>query len=694
MASNVCWGIEVGAGGVKALKVERDGDSLRVADFVVMPHKRVLSTPGIDKDEATRLALGSLMSQYRDAMRGSTIALSVPGHSAFARFAKLPPVEPKGVAGLVKFEAVQQIPFPIDDVEWDYQTFASEDSPEVEVGIFASTKERMNEMLSLYSEVGLTPDIINLSPVSVYNALAYDLAFTDQTPGTVIVDIGTTATDLIIADHGKVWMRTFPLGGHQFTEKIAETFKLDYVKAEKLKREAETSKYKKHIFQSLKPVLSELVQDIQRSIGYYKDTHPEANIQRVIGCGATFKLMGLRKLLSQQLQMDVYRLERYKRLNIEGSESADFEAASTMMATSYGLALQGLGLETINANLMPVPVIRKALWKRKTKVFAVAAGMGLAAGGLMFLQPFLESAEVDAARADPSNTRPINDAIRTGGDLKGKWSEVESIEGPGFVAQNVLALATGKDLYAEVLADVSNMLSDAQRKAPVGADELGVRLASFNTEYVKPGTSLLVSSMPQGDDGGRRRRRANDDAQAAEGPVAGERGGLLVTLVVDSSADDRAFLNESFLSWLRNNQQRTGVTYTFESIPGPTDVPIVEFEGDGPPPSSPSSPSRRRGGGGPPPGDDSDPTDSGGGNPPPPPSRDRAPRGADSSELDTIAPIPAEAIKPRPAGTLYRYTINWSVQIRTPAEMEAEAMEADTDATADAGAPTNEEASS
>jgi len=198
MASNVCWGIEVGAGGVKALKVERDGDNLRVLDFAVMPHKRVLSTPGIDKDEATRLALGSLMSQYRDSMRGATIALSVPGHSAFARFAKLPPVEPKGVAGLVKFEAVQQIPFPIDDVEWDYQTFASEDSPEVEVGIFASTKERMNEMLSLYSEVGLTPDIINLSPVAVYNALAYDLSFTDQTPGTVLIDIGTTADMLSV----------------------------------------------------------------------------------------------------------------------------------------------------------------------------------------------------------------------------------------------------------------------------------------------------------------------------------------------------------------------------------------------------------------------------------------------------------------------------------------------------------------
>ena len=66
--------------------------------------------------------------------------MSVPGHAAFARFAKLPPVEPKKVPDIVKFEAMQQIPFPLDQVEWDYQTFVSPDSPDVEVGIFAITR--------------------------------------------------------------------------------------------------------------------------------------------------------------------------------------------------------------------------------------------------------------------------------------------------------------------------------------------------------------------------------------------------------------------------------------------------------------------------------------------------------------------------------------------------------------------------
>jgi len=138
-SSNICWGIEIGAHAIKALKLELAGETLRVVDFALVPHKKVLSTPGIDQSDVLRVSLGELVSQFEFA--GANIAMSVPGHSAFARFAKLPPVEPKKIPDIVKFEAVQQIPFPIDQVEWDYQTFMSPDSPDVEVGIFAITRE-------------------------------------------------------------------------------------------------------------------------------------------------------------------------------------------------------------------------------------------------------------------------------------------------------------------------------------------------------------------------------------------------------------------------------------------------------------------------------------------------------------------------------------------------------------------------
>ena len=110
------WGIEIGQYAIKAIRLERDGDNARVTDYEVVPHQRVLTSPDTDAAEVTRMSLGQLISQKN--LEGEHLVISVPGHSAFARFAKLPPVEAKAVPDIVKFEAVQQIPFPIEEVEW------------------------------------------------------------------------------------------------------------------------------------------------------------------------------------------------------------------------------------------------------------------------------------------------------------------------------------------------------------------------------------------------------------------------------------------------------------------------------------------------------------------------------------------------------------------------------------------------
>lgn len=695
-ASNVCWGIEVGSAAIKALRVERDGENLRVADFAIVPHKKVLSTPDLNRDDAIAVALGGFMSQYRDALKGHRVAVSIPGHSAFARFAKLPPVEKKGIANLVKFEAVQQIPFPIDEVEWDYQTFASDDSPDLEVGIFAVTKAKIGEVLAQYGDQGLVPDIITLSPAAVYNAIAYDLNFTSKTPGSVILDIGTSASDLIIAEGGKVWIRTFPIGGHNFTEALAATFKLTYSKAERFKKEAETSKYKRHIFQALKPVLGELVQDVQRSIGYYRDTHPDAQISRVVGVGSTFKLIGLRKLLSQQLKLDVYRYERAKRLTIEGSAAADFEASAPNLVTAYGLALQGLGLQTISANLMPVSVVRKALWKRKTPWFVAAAGLGIAGGALAFARPFLDNMSAKSASRDSQIANPIRQVVALGQQLKQKWTESGGDKQPGFVAENMRRLFEGRDLYPMFLGDLSSMFAAAEQYArthSLPSDSLVAELRQFQTEYLAPGVSFVKgASAPT--EPSERGGAAPAGEGAAGGAAAGPSGAVRFTLVFDSPQDNRAFVNDSFLSWLRTSAQRAGVPYTFVAIPAATDIATQPIA----PPAAPRQDPKQPAGGVPPrapqppaggsdrdqpPPEEEELGSIGGGarkTPPPAPNAPKTPStpagqsggGKPDGDLERIAPIPVSLRTPLRTVVHHRYTLSWVAQIRPITEMEKE----------------------
>jgi type IV pilus assembly protein PilM len=586
--SNACWGIEIGAGAVKALKIVADGDELSVAEFAYIPHPRVLSTPDIDPDDAKRVALGRLVSEHD--LSKATVAVSVPGHSAFARFAKLPPVERKKVPDIVKFEAVQQIPFPLEEVEWDYQTFVSPDSPDVEVGIFAITKQRVAAELAVLRDVNLTPDVVTLSPVAVYNAMAYDLEMTETSPGTILLDVGTTSTDLVIAHSGRVWVRTFPIGGHEFTNALVEQFKLSYPKAEKLKREAEQSKHARHVFQALRPVFSDLVQDVQRSIGYYQSMHPDAKLERLVGMGSTFELPGLRKYLKQQLGMNVYRLEGFKRLSAEGPQSAEFTARSLNFATAYGLALQGLGRSTLDANLMPVAVAKEAMWASKGKWFAAAAGLSLVATGAMFIRPFL-----DQQHAGTPEPLVIADVANRARQLSGQATEagVTADVSQGEKIATMLSLYEGRGTFLRLVADVDQMLVDTARQG----DGEGFELEAMYTTYLfgdvptpklggggggqgrgGPGGASLGGEMmmPEMMVGRGNRDRFPEEQiesryqtpavtaveEEEDASATGPR--VAVNLRLSTTRPDvEVFVLESVKRWLERNAGRPGVPYTF-----------------------------------------------------------------------------------------------------------------------------------
>jgi len=579
MAGTTCWGIEVGSASVKAIKLGKTADGVEVLDFVMIPHKRVLVAPEVDMGEqvvAVREAIARLTNDYD--LEGSIVALSVPGHAAFARFAKLPPVEPKQIPKIVQFEAAQQIPFPIGEVEWDYQVFKTPDSPEVEVGIFAITRERVNERLALWQELGISPDVITLSPVAAYNAIAFDQNFSDKTPGTVIVDIGTTSTDLIVSEPGRMWIRTFPLGGHQFTDALVGAFKLGYAKAERLKCEAESSQHAKHVLQAMRPVFSDLVTEVQRSIGYYQSLHRDANLTRLIALGSTFQLPGLRKYLSQQLQMEVTRPESYSQLKVEGPRAAEFAAAVPTLATAYGLALQGLGLEVCKPNLMPVAIARQSMWKRKRNWFAAAAAVAVVGGAIPFAAWALEKNKVEAM-TKPKEIDDVKGDLRK---LRNDWTSAIKDWKDDPRAANALILLERRDIVPRLVDDLGQMMAKAQEvaqdrgKSPT--QKVGFNLETYNMRFVYGGGE--GQSTDDFIDVAKKTTRKKRGAPAADGALspAASTGGtpatgaapdtatgdgrMRVTMVVSTSMPEpEKFITDTIEAWLRANAARADAPY-------------------------------------------------------------------------------------------------------------------------------------
>ncbi|HEY3243922.1 MAG TPA: type IV pilus assembly protein PilM [Phycisphaerae bacterium] len=395
------WGIDLGKCALKALKLRPGADGqLEVVAHDYIEHAKILTQPDADRDTLIANALEKFLS--RNDISGDRVAISVPGQHTLARFSKLPPVDAKKVPDLVKYEAEQQIPFAIDEVVWDFQTFQEPETPELEVGIFAMKRGLIRDYLLHFEQAGIEPVLVQSAPLALYNAVFYDEMLGDDT--TIILDIGAENTDLVMATKHHLWTRTIPLGGNNFTDALVKSFKLSFPKAENLKRTAATSKYARQIFQAMRPIFADLVQELQRSIGFYTSTHRDAKLGKIIGLGSAFKLPGLEKYLQQNLQLTLVRPESFKMLAPGAAASApQFTEQLSSFGVAYGLCVQGLDLGPIGTSLLPTEIARQLVWSKKKPFFGAAAACLLLSAGVIW---FRESGDNSALARNVGNPNP------------------------------------------------------------------------------------------------------------------------------------------------------------------------------------------------------------------------------------------------------------------------------------------------
>jgi type IV pilus assembly protein PilM len=556
------WGIDIGNRALKAIKLVRGEAGLRVDDFEVIEHEHVLSNAGDNKETLIQSALANFVQRH--PVKGGVAAVSVSGVSSFARFIKLPPVQPNKIPEIVKFEAIQQIPFPLEEVEWSYQLFQAPDSPDVEVGIFAMRRELINHHIKHFTDVDMNVQVVQMNPLAVYNAMYYDGRLKGT---TMIVDLGAENTDLIIADGEAIWLRSIPIGGNNFTEVLVKSFKLPFGKAEELKRNANTSKYARQIFQAMRPVFADLVAEIQRSMGFYSSVHRDSRIKQIIALGGTFRLAGLQKYLQQNLQLDVVKINE-----IAAGSPTDAKMATTFnqnllsLVSAYGLAIQAMGDGKITSSLLPQHIRREKMWKDKTKWFGIATGIFvlgtvLALAGYYLQDLGYQSAsgtrsdvDRDLQQAQGLDKRWNNDVQSAGADSRQKITNTRSMLDyrtmwPTIQADINAALPRLPAVYTKGDADGIKKTGPRNQRSVVFVDKVYSNYsADLIASLTTPLTNQPILGMPTGI------QPANAQWKLPQGAVA--------TPDAELPAGSRGFLVYVYVT----TPHDTGYDYVFKSF--------------------------------------------------------------------------------------------------------------------------------
>ncbi|NUQ61850.1 MAG: type IV pilus assembly protein PilM [Pirellulales bacterium] len=500
MARNdAVWGIDIGNCSLKAIRLRPGSQSDQVIaeafDFIEYP--KILTQPGAEPVELIQDALKQFLS--RNSVKGDRVAISVSGQNGLARFIKLPPVEVKKIPDIVRYEARQQIPFDLQDVVWDYQRMSGSSEEiegfvlETEIGLFAMKRDQVFRALKPFDDAGIPVEIVQLTPLALYNYVAFD-ELRDQPspeeidpdnppPSVVVLSLGTDATDLVVTNGMRVWQRSVPIGGNHFTKALTKELKLTFAKAEHLKRNATTAEDPKAVFQAMRPVFSDLLTEVQRSIGYFTSIDRTAKIDRVLALGNAMKLPGLRRYLSQSLGFEVLRADAFRGMTgPEVINAPAFQENQLSFGVAYGLALQGMGKGALRTNLLPKEILKDRMIREKKPWAVAAAALLLLAFTISFVSHSMALSTVAESlfgQAETAATQVTGEASRLAGEANTARGQFESTDAIG---QNLISNVEGRVLWLELLRALNACLpADPAGKRPEEI-ELRNELHVYNVE--------------------------------------------------------------------------------------------------------------------------------------------------------------------------------------------------------------------
>jgi type IV pilus assembly protein PilM len=438
--------------------------ALRRAGLVLCNYdfREVLIDPADERiDQGELAALQELVSELQS--RNCKVNYAVAPQSVFARFVKLPAIEQEKLHRIVAFEAQQNVPFPIDEVVWDYQLIGGGGDEQIEVVLVAIKADLLGGINSAVEETGLRTAIVDVGTMALYNAFRYN--YGELAGCSLLVDIGARTTNLLFVEPQKIFSRSVPIGGSSVTAGISKEFGEPFAAAELRKKrdgfvnlgdmDAEPSDPEvARVSKLMRSTMTRLQAELMRSISHYRAQQQGNAPERLFLCGGTAGTPYLREFFREKLQLPVEFFNPLR--NVAVAELAPIEELGRpahLLGELVGLALRSVSDCPMSLNLLPAAVARRQELEKRRPFFTIAAAaIVLALLGWGFY--YMHAAQL--TRASAEKIRAINQPMQAAeakiDNLRTQAASLDSVAVPITRAIN------DRFFWVEILEDLNARL--------------------------------------------------------------------------------------------------------------------------------------------------------------------------------------------------------------------------------------------
>ena len=419
------------------LTIDVGGDNLKMAEFVFPPGGSItLRKFAFRKFEESEEDDGAFAETYRAMLSENNftakqVRLSLSGQSSFCRLSKLDALSSgKGsVSKIVELEARQIVPYPMNEVVWDYQLIkhdwqetlmrTQEDGSEAEVtetheefeALFVAVKsEQITRYTDVIEESGKEILSVEIAPVALFNA-AKGSSQCRADECVLLLNIGGRGANLMIVDHDRAFIRSIPIAGDSITHQVAKEFGITFEEAEDLKRrhgfvalggayEEPESEVAATISKIARNVMTRLHGEVSRSINVWRSQHRGHAPSRVLLSGGGSTMMYITDFFNEKLRLPVEYLNTFSAITIsEPVDKEQLQLVAPMFQEMIGMSLRNVTQCPIDISLIPDSIRNQKELNRKKPYFYASAATLLVLI-LFFAYGIRKRLEFDKSRVD------------------------------------------------------------------------------------------------------------------------------------------------------------------------------------------------------------------------------------------------------------------------------------------------------
>jgi len=340
------FGLDLSDLSVKVFQIEKEGNRDRVRGFgaVDIPLGNIEDGRIINKDQVVSAINTVLKSASAKKINSNKVICSLPESKAFVRIITIPKMSEEEAKEAIKWEMEANMPMSLAEVYFDWQFLEDESKDKQQVLTAAVSREVIDSWMDVLTSAGLDVYGMEVESIASIRSLVDNNSAAGET--CLIVDLGARRTSFIIAE-GFVpyFTSSIPFSSEGINDAISKALNLSSEDAEKVKvnNGIENLNDSNPIFNSVSPLLENLVVEISKTIDFYGEMSKQSReINRIILCGGGSNMKGLSEYLNQRIKKDVVLGNPWVNLNLGSGLPVINKEISVRYATAIGLALRGL----------------------------------------------------------------------------------------------------------------------------------------------------------------------------------------------------------------------------------------------------------------------------------------------------------------------------------------------------------------